>query len=407
MAMETKRAKFMIIGNIGFELMAPYLKELNIESILVMTTRDPINARLADKAYFFQENCQDFRPLYAMAVDNNVDTVISISGPDFANIRDSRLKNILDKSGIKTIANKFSASKIAADKLQTKYFLKNNNLPYVKGYKVEDFQAAFSAAEIIGYPVAIKNINDAGGTGFFISYTEQELKNKISSVDSYPVIIEEYVPGHEFSVEVLNYENKSIPLNPIYKGFTMPCGIHPMERLKISPPLMDEDSIELLKKLAQRVVTTMCLEPTGDVDFVWGARGLKVLEVNPRFGGVTAISMASSGINSYKMLIDMAIGKWEPSALKAEAVPTFDIPVTKPISDLAIDCLSKEPDVFRIKKQNLRITTGRITIQASDAKRLLELLDRINKKCDLFDENRLGCFLKSASLFQNFNIKNK
>lgn len=383
----------MIIGNIGFELMAPYLKELRASTFLVMTTRDPINAHLADKACFFQENSTDFRPLYAMALDNQIDTVISISGPDFANLRDSRLRTVLDRSGIKTIANKFSSSKIAADKLETKVFLEKNGFPFIKGHKVDNIADAREVAGLSGYPVAVKQIALAGGTGFFVAYSESELMRSILTECDFPLLIEEYIPGHEFSVEVLNYDNKPLALNPVYKGFTMPCGIHPMERLKTSPPPIAKENAELLKSLARKVVSSVGLEPTGDVDFVWSEKGLKILEINPRFGGITALSMASTDINSYKLLVDMAIGNWRPEKLKPKEIKIFDIPVNKPFGDDVMEMLLSEPNVFRIKRQDLKVSTGRVTIQACDIKNLFQVIDRINNKCDLFDYDYLNRFL--------------
>lgn len=387
----------MIVGNVGFELMAPYLQAREISSLLIMTTRDPINANLADEALFYRENNADFQPLYNIAVKNKVDTVISISGPDYANIRDSLLKDELQKMGIKTIANPLGPVRIAADKIKTKSFLRKHGFPFVKGRGIYSINDACSAATELGYPVAIKKTGDSGGKGFFTAYDEKGLKDHLSMVETFPVLIEEFISGHEFSVEVLNYDRKAIALNPVYKGYTMPCGIHPMERVKVSPPIISGDKISLLRSTAKNIISTLGLEPTGDIDFVWSAKGLKIFEINPRFGGVTAISMASTGVNCYQSLINMALGQWNPERIRIKKIPTFDIPVLNDLSDNCIEWLLRKPQVYRVKKQNLKVTSGRVTIQAKDRSCLQTIISDINSKHHIFHNEYLEHFFDFAA----------
>jgi carbamoylphosphate synthase large subunit len=323
--------KVMVIGNIGFDLMAPYLHGEGIETVLVITTLEPLNAEYADTAYFFDSDTE-FWPLVELALDEKVDAVVSISGPDIANLRDGYVKDTLEKQfGIPVLANPLEAVQVAANKENTKAFLRKHGFPVTEGKIVSSKAEAFEVADEYGYPLVIKLIDHSGGTGMKVVKNRFELIKGLPSADR--LLIEKYTDGPEFSVEVLNYEGKTLPLLPVFKGYTNHHCLHPMERVKLAPAPLSEINTAKLRSLARDVIRTLNVQPTGDVDIVWSNDGPRILEINPRFGGVTALSMAASGITSYHALIDMLLGRWNLKNYRFNRHYAADIPV---FSDIEI-----------------------------------------------------------------------
>lgn len=375
--------KVLVIGNIGFDLMAPYLHNEGIETVLVVTTIEPLNAEYADKAYYFESDTEHM-PLVELALEEHVDAVISIAGPDVANLRDGHVKETLEKKhGIPVLANPLEAVQIASNKEKTKEFLLKNGFPATLGRVVESRFEAFEVAKEFGYPLVLKLIDHSGGTGMAIVKDRLELIKAMGSADR--TLIEKYTAGPEFSVEVLNYNGKTLPLLPVFKGYTNHQCIHPMERVKLAPAPLSETDIAQLRSLARDVISTLNVQPTGDVDFVWSEDGPRILEINPRFGGVTALSMAASGIISYHALVDMLLDRWNTKSYHFNRHYAADMPV---YSDIEIDRVREILDVdgvFRVKIQKLKQTSGRIALKAKTMQDLLDAAKQVARLCDCSD----------------------
>ncbi len=377
--------KLLIIGNVGFDLMAPYLRAGGVETVIADTTGNGLNTELADKSYLLDP--PDWEPLAELALAERVAAVISISGPDHRNLRDSRLKEYLEREhAIPTLANPLPAARIAVDKSETKQWLTQNGFPVTVGRTVADAAEARQVALSLGLPVVVKNLTDSGGVGLQVMRSLEALDGL--ETRPYPALIEKFVAGPEFSVEVLNFNGKALPLLPVYKGFTNLDAIHPMERLKLAPAPLDAVDTTRLRRLAKGIVQGLDLQPTADIDIVWGDDGPQVLEINPRFGGVTALSMAASGVLVYWALVDMVFGDWRPATTRRERGFAADIPIPPTAAHADIGDVLDSEGVFRIKVQKLKHTLGRITLAAEDPRRLLEIAQRV-RAADLCEDSIL------------------
>ncbi|MBE0447930.1 MAG: ATP-grasp domain-containing protein [Actinobacteria bacterium] len=375
--------KILVIGNIGFDLMAPYLRSEGIETSLVITTPEPLNAEYADNAYFFDSDT-DFWPLIELALDEKVDAVISISGPDVANLRDGYVRDTLEKQfGIPVLANPLEAVQIAANKERTKEFLKKHGFPVTEGKIITSKAEAFEVADEYGYPLVLKLVDHSGGTGMKVARNRFELIKSLAVADR--LLVEKYADGPEFSVEVLNYGGRTLPLLPVFKGYTNYQCLHPMERVKIAPAPISEIDTAKLRSLARDVIRTLNVQPTGDIDIVWSNGGPKILEINPRFGGVTALSMAASGITSYHALVDMLLGRWNSRDYRFNRHYAADIPIFSDIEIENAKNLLNLDGVFRVKIQKLSQTTGRVALKAKTIQELLDTARQVANLCNCAD----------------------
>lgn len=362
--------KIMVIGNIGFDLMAPYLRHKRISSVLVSIAGGDFHTRLADKAYSLHA-CDDWRPLVEIALHENVDAVISIAGPDHVNLRDARVKEVLERDfGLPVLANPLPAVTVAADKLKTKTWLRERDFPVTPGAPAFSASEAKDIAGEFGYPVVLKLLDHSGGVGMKVAESARQISPGFFA-DNVPILVEKYIEGPEFSVEVLNYSGRSLPLLPVYKGATSRDGLHPMERVKLAPAPLNPVDIARLRRLARRIVTELDLQPTADVDIVWGADGPQVMEINPRFGGVTALSMAASGVPVYWALVDMVLGDWDPGRYRFDRAVAADLPISADITGSTVAELLDTEGIFRVKLQKLKKTAGRVALRADDSRQLL------------------------------------
>lgn len=366
--------KILVIGHVGFELMAPFLLEKGAEIILVSPVRG--NFPQAKKVYIYR-SWTKHKPLAAIALQEQVDAVISISGPDRVNLRDSHLKAELEeKCGIKVLANPLPAAKIAVNKVKTKKWLQKHSFPVPPGQLVRSKAEALQGALELGYPLVLKSLSLAGGTGFKIATKQTDIPDR-----GYPLLLEKYVEGCEYSVEVLNYQNRTLALLPVYKGPTSFDGLHPMERVKLAPAPLSPIQAAKLRRLAAEVVSKLNLQPTADIDFVWSKEGPQILEINPRFGGVTALSMVASGILSYKVLVDMLFGQWPSGNYKFNRSIALELPTNVNLTEKMAKDLLKHPSIFRIKIQKLKKSTGRIALRANNVSELLRTIKKTKNLC--------------------------
>jgi carbamoylphosphate synthase large subunit len=390
--------KVLVIGNIGFDLMAPYLEAEGINTVLIVTTREPLNAEYADEAFLFLSDTE-YEPLVELALRERVDAVISIAGPDIANIRDSHVKRILEgEFGIPVLANPLDAAVTAANKEKTKTFLANEGLPTTEGRIVYSTSEALEAATDFGYPLMIKLAENSGGIG--MKFIENRLELIKSIGKRKPILIEKYTAGPEFSIEVLNFEGKALPLLPVYKGHTNHQCLHPMERVKLAPAPLSDAASARLRELAREAITMLNVQPTGDVDVVWSDSGPLILEVNPRFGGVTALSMAASGIISYHAIIDMLLGRWHSTEYRFDRQFAADMPVYSDIEIDRVNTLLGIDSVFRVKLQKLTKTSGRIALRARSRAELLEAAEQVSALCDCTD-----CFLQLKEIPDRLEVE--
>jgi len=161
----------------------------------------------------------DYKKLVSFLKDNKIDLVFNaLHGGDGEN---GIFQSILEKNNIKFTGSDSIASKIAMNKNKTKILCQENLIPtpkwdYLNFNKLNFVDLNYSKL-INKYQKScvIKPANDGSSIGMTIIYNELN-KDKIikglkkSTTISKKVIIEEYIPGREFTVCILG--NKTLPI---------------------------------------------------------------------------------------------------------------------------------------------------------------------------------------------------
>lgn len=178
-----------------------------------------------------------------------------------------------------------------------------------------------SRAEELGYPawpVCIKPLSGHGGIGFKVIASARDVASRWNSGKGWdwstldeaetilgqlssfePMLIMEYLPGREYSVDVLSH-----------KG--VPRVVVPRRRSRVSTGIVIDGITERredLISLASAVVEALELDYFSNIQFRYDANGVpKVIDVNPRFCGSQVLSFGA-GVNFPLLCIQQALGK--------------------------------------------------------------------------------------------------
>lgn len=187
-------------------------------------------------------------------------------------------------------------------------------------YVVDDAEMYVSVKEKVSYPCILKPTDNAGSRGVVMVENVDELDEAyVYAKDesrSGKVIIEEYLSGPEFSVEIMVVNSNPYILQVTDKLTT--GAPHFVEMGHSQPSRHSDKNIKIIKDLAQRAVKAIGIQ-TGPahVEIILTSNGPKMVEIGARMGGdciTTHLVPLSTGIDMVGATIDMACGM-EPDLL--------------------------------------------------------------------------------------------
>jgi len=173
---------------------------------------------------------------------------------------------------------------------------------------------------ISGFPLLVKPRRGRGSDGIEIVPDQDALERLIlsyqstagaSDLDDY--LLQEYLPGAEYSIDVLADQDGRV------------LAVVPRERLKVDSGIaVAARTIEdpELMALGKQIFEAVGLNGIANVQLRRDHQGVpKLLEINPRFPGTVAITIAS-GVNIPQLLLDEALGipipeeiHWQPTTM--------------------------------------------------------------------------------------------
>ena len=253
-------------------------------------------ARFFTDSFYFIPKASESGYIDALAdicKKENVDFLIPLHEAEFEILSVNRI--LFEKIGTTLVLSDEPIIDICKDKFKTAEFFDKHKIPcpytYLKG-ETRD----------IKFPVIVKPSDGMGSMGVFVVNDEDDLKYALKKTLN--PIIQEKIEGTEFTMDVLcNMEG-----NVIY--------IVPRERLEVrdgevnkSRVVLDEDIIALSKKVVESLkseggvrgpLTLQCFKTREGT--------LKMLEINPRFGGGVPLSFAA-GADYAKCFLDIKENK--------------------------------------------------------------------------------------------------
>jgi carbamoyl-phosphate synthase large subunit len=200
--------------------------------------------------------------------------------------------NQFNDVGVRVISSGKDAIKICLDKL------------YLMEHLSKDFQLApfkkydqqFNMQGLI-YPVLAKPRCESGSRGIKIIHSKSDFRG---IPDNGAYLIQEYLPGKEYSVDVYLNKKHKILASVVRERIKVDSGIAVISQTVDYPSL----SIE-----AAQMAALLKLRFAVNVQFKLNQLGYPcLLEINPRFPGTMPLTVAA-GVNMPQMSIDEVLGK--------------------------------------------------------------------------------------------------
>jgi len=206
--------------------------------------------------------------------------------PIFGNAR-KRFESV----GIRVAISSEETGLICNDKYETYQFCLRNDIPVpVTTLAADVYTRKFK------YPVIVKPRYGRGSVNVFTVHDEEHLRLFANYVPD--ALIQEYVEGTEFTVDVLcNFSGKVI-------------SVVPRERLVIRAGVSDKGITRKNKEVmdfAMDVALRLQLVGAANIQCKWDGRNVTLIEVNPRFSGGIPLTLAS-GADFPSWLLHMAAG---------------------------------------------------------------------------------------------------
>lgn len=231
----------------------------------------------------------------------NVDVLL----PQVTNelIKLARNRKEFESAGTVIAVSSENAIKTANDKYNLVKLAKKEGVPYPEFILVEEWDKMERAAEKLGFPFVVKPPEGSGMRGFRVVYDKIDLKNAFYSekpnntkitmeqlheiIGDYfpPLLAMEYLPGEEYTVDVLSSRDNVHAVIPrkrdrIRSGITF-----------AGTAEKKDDIIEYTERLTRSIG----LEYAHGFQFKYSAEGIpKLLESNPRIQGTMVLSTVAN-----------------------------------------------------------------------------------------------------------------
>jgi biotin carboxylase len=194
--------KLIIIGANNFQIsLIAKAKEMGFESHVFAWEKGAVGKNIAD--YFYPVSITEKEEIFQIAREIKPDGVISIAS-DLASITVNYLAN---KLGL--IGNSLKCTELTTDKYLMRSVLSLNCLPCPDFYLVENSD---SVKKYLSYPLIVKPTDRSGSRGVSKIENSKILGKAIKRalVESFnkKVIVEEFIEGQEYSIEMISWQGK-------------------------------------------------------------------------------------------------------------------------------------------------------------------------------------------------------
>ncbi|USG64604.1 ATP-grasp domain-containing protein [Brevibacillus ruminantium] len=415
-----QKKKVLLLRGLDISVVNPHLTHINqyakenaddIELSLAYTEGLPEeNPEVLDAEKYFNGNVYYFptdvshMELAQFVIENGFDVVVSISMPDKNNVRDSRLKEHLEKNhGIKVVAHSLEVCELMCDKYRTELHLKKHHFHPIPSHFVYNLEEAREVAQAIGYPIIIKPSELCLSEGVEYIQSDEQLHDYFEKF-GFPKMMQKFLQGTQISVEVIGQKGNYIDMVPISKeetGFSEHC---PLEKFRVGPIKNTIGSNEELGRISREIAESLNMEGAIEIEYIIADGQIYVLEINPRTSGCVNLSIASTELNTYTLLIDMGLDRFDLHQVEKKKNYVCEFPVKKELSYEDLTYLLKLPGVIHFERnkaewfeheENFNLTNfGRFYITGKTPADIRGILDDFRRVTgDLGFEEKIDVYL--------------
>lgn len=239
----------------------------------------------------------DFARALARLSDEHIDIALMILHGTMG--EDGRIQGALDLTGIKYAGSGAAASALALDKARCLAVLNSARLPIAPSVLVQDGQASPDNIEkAVGFPCVVKPSAGGSSVGVTIVRKREELAEAMAcayEID-HDVVVEQYVPGREFTCGLLERDGELIALPiieivpPPGRFFDLEAKYTPGMTREICPAPIPDELSRTIQTLARAAHLTVGCRGFSRVDFIADPSRPTIIEINT-IPGMTATSL--------------------------------------------------------------------------------------------------------------------
>jgi D-alanine-D-alanine ligase len=237
---------------------------------------------------------------------------------------DGTIQSLLELKGIKYTGSKVLSSAIAMDKIMSKILFEDYNVPTPKYFHFKKGERTTEEVnnlieERFGYPAVVKP-NDQGSTvGLTICKSSEQLTEAIHYAFEYSdrILVEEYIPGRELTVAVI--DNEALPvleIRPKHGIYDYECKYTSGMSEYIVPAEIHSHLLIELQEIAVQACKSLRCEVYARVDFRLSPDDkVYTLEVNT-LPGMTSLSLVPKMAKAVGITFEQLVNKIITLSLK-------------------------------------------------------------------------------------------
>jgi pyrrolysine biosynthesis protein PylC len=155
-------------------------------------------------------------------------------------------------------------------------------------------------------PVVVKPDKASGSMGVAVIKDPDSLEAWVSKQGIDDLVIQEFVEGPSYSIEVLGCPGRYHALQVTDLGMDNEWDCNRVE----APSQLSEKQIHRFKLMALEISEALMFTGIMDLEAIFHANELKLLEIDARFPSQTPMAVFwSTGLNMVKLLVDLTLGK--------------------------------------------------------------------------------------------------
>lgn len=226
---------------------------------------------------------------------------------------DGTLQALLDLSKVPYTGSGMLASALAMDKHRAKMMFRAAKIPTPRGRLLHSPKDSFDPEALGGFPLVVKP--NAGGSSVAVHIVKEPAALKPAIEDAFrypPVLVEEFIPGRELTVAVL--EGRALPAVEIIpeEGFYDFRHKYSKGHTRYEVPAeLSGDTAAEAARLAELTYRSLGCSGVARIDFrLTGKGNLYCLEANtiPGMTGTSLVPMAAGAVGiSYEELVERLV----------------------------------------------------------------------------------------------------
>lgn len=279
--------------------------------------------------YVFMEGTEDVDQIVERIRSLKPDMAIAIttpSGPiDWNAVKDGLIAENLEKEGIPAYSHKVYSSMAFFDKWRSNMMLRNlgfnvadalyvhNELFWAekKNEKVRNNvyrEYILERIKKLKYPVIIKDTVGCGSRAIEIAEDmDSVVESLMADSNISDVIIEEMLPGEQFGTEIHGSKGHYHILPPFALSTNDQGITDAFLNVKFGPVRNEKYRIAELQEKLRKMAEICEFSGSVQVDLVFSNGEWNVIEINPRWSGMTTLATAAQGRSPYEIYLESAL----------------------------------------------------------------------------------------------------